>query len=184
MATTWALSRQIPLALLPFVVYSIFHVATYIRSNILPALQPPTAAPNAAQSGGRAKATGPVADAIGKFIKEYYDMSMTLVAVLEILLLGRLLGSAILFQKGSWILLAAYAVFLRARFAQSTFVQAAVANLSARGDAAFANKSADPRARSVWEQVKKGVVTVHDATDLNRYVNRGAVAGEGAKKAQ
>lgn len=29
MALVWLFSRQIPLALLPFTVYSVFHVATY-----------------------------------------------------------------------------------------------------------------------------------------------------------
>jgi len=185
MASVWAYSRQLPLALLPFVVYSVFHVATYIRSNILPAIQSPTT-PAAGQSSStpnaRPKATGPVADAIGNFIKEWYDTSMTIVAVLELALWFRLLGSAVLFTKGSWILLGLYSVFLRARFAQSSFVQNAIANLSARGDAAFANKTADPRARNAWEQAKGAAKSVHDATDLGKYTK--GTTGEGAKKAQ
>src|SRR5260221_2776762 len=101
MALIWSFSRQIPLALLPFVVYSVFHLATYIRGNVLPAIQPPTASPS--PGAARAKSTGPVADAIGRFIKEYYDSSMTLVAILEIALWFRIFGSALFFQKGTWI---------------------------------------------------------------------------------
>jgi hypothetical protein len=185
MALVWVFSKQTPLALLPFVVYSVFHVATYIRSNILPAIQSGPVAP-AGPSGStppaRAKATGPVADAIGNFIKEWYDTSMAVVAILELGLWFRLLGSAIIFQKGSWILLGVYSVFLRARFAQSSFVQNAIANLSARGDAAFANKSADPRARSAWEQAKGAAKAAHDATDLGKYTKGTGAAGP--KKAQ
>jgi hypothetical protein len=180
MAAIWSFSRQTPLALLPFAVYSVFHVATYIRSNVLPTFQPTTVTP---QPGARPKATGPVADGIQRFIKEYYDSSMTLVAMLELALWVRLLGSAVLFQRGSWLLLLAYSVFLRARFAQSSFVQGAVANLSARGDATFANKSADPRARMVWEQVKDVLRHVHNATDLNQYVGaKNAAAAQAGKK--
>jgi len=182
MALVWIFSRQIPLALLPFVVYSVFHVATYFRSNILPVFQPPTAAPNAAAGqSGRTKASGPIADGIGRFIKEYYDSSMTLVAALELALWFRLLGSALLFTKGSWVLLGVYSFFLRARIAQSSFVQGAMANLSARGDALFANKSANPQARQVWEQFKGAGKSLHDVTDVRRYAG-GAQAEP--KKAQ
>jgi len=183
MALFWSFSRQIPLALLPFVVYSIFHVATYFRSNILPVIQPPTAVPNAAAGGSaRTKATGPIADGIGRFIKEYYDSSMTLVAILELALWFRLLVPALLFTKGSWILLGAYSVFLRARLAQSTFAQGAVANLSARGDALFANKSANPQARQIWEQAKGFGKTIHDATDVRRYTGAKPQAAEPKKE--
>jgi hypothetical protein len=180
MAAVWSFSKQYPLALLPFVVYSIFHVATYVRSSVLPTIYPPTASPNVA--GAKTKPTGKVADAIGKFIKEYYDASMTLVAFLELFLWFRLLGSAILFAKGSWVLLVVYSAFLRTRFAQSNFVQGMVANLSARGDAQFANKSANPQMRQAWETLKGGLKTVHDATDLNKYLG-GAKPAE-ARKAQ
>lgn len=182
MALIWSFSRQIPLALLPFIVYSIFHVATYFRSNILPVIQPPTAVPNAAAGSGRTKATGPIADGIGRFIKEYYDSSMTLVAVLELALWFRLLVPALLFTKGSWILLGAYSIFLRSRIAQSSFVQGAVANLSARGDALFANKSANPQARQIWEQAKGAAKTLHDATDIRRYTGAKPQAAEPKKE--
>jgi hypothetical protein len=180
MASIWSFSRQTPLALLPFAVYSIFHVATYIRSNILPTIQPASVTPT---PGARPKATGPIADGIQRFIKEYYDSSMSLVAVLELTLWVRLLGSAVLFQRGSWLLLLAYSVFLRARFTQSSFVQGAVANLSARGDAMFANKSADPRARMVWEQTKDVIRHIHNATDINQYLGKkNAAAAQAGKK--
>ena len=94
---------------------------------------------------------------------------MTLVAGLEILLWGRILLSAIMFQRGSWILLVIYTVFLRARHAQSSFVQTAFANLGARGDAMMANQSADPRLRQGWESVKAALRSAHDATELNKY---------------
>jgi hypothetical protein len=181
MAAVWSFSKQYPLALLPFVVYSVFHVATYVRSSLLPTIYPPTAAPNAA--GPKSKPTGKVADAIGNFIKDYYEPCMTLVAFLELFLWFRLLGSAFLFAKGSWVLLVVYSAFLRTRVAQSKFVQGMVANLSARGDAQFANKSANPNLRQAWETLKASLQTVHKATDLNKYLGV-KQDSEGAKKAQ
>ncbi|KAF1968075.1 hypothetical protein BU23DRAFT_558776 [Bimuria novae-zelandiae CBS 107.79] len=172
MALIWLFSRQIPLAVLPFAVYSVFHVATYVRSNLLPTIQPP---PAGAQAG--AKAQSGMSDAIGKFVKEYYDGSMTLVAILEIALWFRVFGSALLFQKGSWILIVVYTVFFRARYAQSTFVQGAISQLTSRIDAQLANQSTPPVARQGWGTFKNVIKQAADATDIRKYVGGQQQAG-------
>lgn len=164
MALIWLFSRQIPLAILPFAVYSVFHVATYTRSNLLPTIQPQPAA-----AAGEKPKSSALADTIGNFVKNYYDSSMTLVAILEIALWFRLGGSALLFQKGSWILIAIYTVFLRARFHQSTFVQQAVNQLTARGDAIANRQDMPPVVRQGWDGLKNGIKQAADLTDINRY---------------
>jgi len=179
-SVVWLFSRQVPLAILPFTVYSVFHVLTYTRANLLPAISPPAATP--ASPSNKSKPVGGLSESIGKFVKEYYDGSMGLVALLEIALWFRVLFSAILFQKGSWILIVAYSAFFRARYAQSTFVQKAVANLSARADASLANQSTPPVVRNGWGSVKGVVKQIHDATDLTKYV--GGQQPAGVKKAQ
>lgn len=174
MALVWLFSPQYPLAMLPFGVYSIFHVATYTRTNLIPTLQPPQQIAAAAGASPSAKPTyknNDIADTIGKFVKEYYDASMGLVAILEILLWGRLLMSAIAFSKGSWILITLYTVFLRARFAQSSFVQAQFGQLEARIDSLVGSQSTPPAARQVWDGVKGGARQFHNATDISKYVN-------------
>lgn len=165
MALVWLFSRQTPLAILPFAVYSIFHVATYTRSNLLPTIQPP---PQTATPSQKPKQSA-IADSIGRFVKEYYDASMTLVAILEIALWFRLFGPALLFQKGAWILIAIYTVFLRARFHQSTFVQGAISQISARGDAVANRQDMPPAVRQGWEAAKGGIRKAAEATDINRY---------------
>ncbi|KAL8929270.1 MAG: hypothetical protein Q9208_001353 [Pyrenodesmia sp. 3 TL-2023] len=183
MALVWLFSYQIPLALLPFTVYSVFHVATYTRANLIPTIQPPQQTPaSGASPGGRATTkSSPLADTIGRFVKEYYDASMTLVASLEIFLWFRVLFSAIIFTKGSWILLAVYTVFIRARYSQSSFVQGAVGQGVARVDALVANQNTPPVARQGWETVKRLGRQATDATDLNRFAG---AQGPGMKKAQ
>ena len=184
MALVWLFSRQVPLALLPFAVYSIFHVATYTRANLIPTIQPPqaAAASQGASPGGRPPTkSSPMGDRIGKFVKEYYDASMTLVAGLEILLWFRILFSAILFTKGSWILLVIYTVFFRARYSQSSFVQGAISQATARGDALVANQSTPPVGRQTWQTLKGLARQAADATDINRYIGG---QQPGMKKAQ
>jgi hypothetical protein len=178
MALVWLFSRQIPLAVTPFAVYSVFHVATYVRSNLLPTIQ---SQPAAATAGAKPPASG-ASEAIGKFVKEYYDGSMTLVALLEIALWFRVVGSALLFQKGSWILLAVYTVFFRARVAQSSFVQEAIHSVTARIDAQLANQSTPPAARNAWGTFKGIIRQAGDATDIRKYV--GGQQQGAPKKAQ
>jgi len=178
MALIWLYSKQIPMAMLPFAVYSIFHVATYTRSNILPTLQPQPAA----ATPGAKPPTSALADNIGRFVKQYYDSSMTLVAVLEILLFFRLLFSALLFQRGSWVLIVIYTAFIRVRHSQSPFVQNAVTQMTARIDALLANQNTPPALRNIWEQAKGGIRAAADATDVNKMASR--QAGAPPKKAQ
>lgn len=185
MSLVWLFSRQIPLALLPFTVYSIFHVATYTRTNIIPTLSPPKAAPAGPSSPASPKPanTSPLGNAIGKFVKEYYDASMMLVAGLEIGLWFRLLLSAITFTKGSWILLGIYTVFLRARFHQSPFVQGAFSHGSARVDSHVQNANVPPAVRQGWESLKgagrKGVEMTHP----NKFMGSAGASPAPQKKA-
>jgi hypothetical protein len=183
MALVWLFSRQYPLAMLPFCIYSIFHVATYTRMHLIPTLQPPAPSATPSPSGKPAYKASPLADRIGRFVKEYYDSSMGLVAVLEIFLWFRIVLAAILFTSGSWILLIIYTAFLRARVAQSSFVQVQIRNLTARVDAVIANQSTPPAARQVWEGLKGAAVQFHEVTDLRRYAG-GAAQGGPPKKAQ
>lgn len=182
MALVWLYSRQIPLALLPFSVYSVFHVATYTRTYVLPTLQPSKDASGPASPGSSRPAgkQSPLAETIGKFVKQYYDGSMYLVASLELALLLRLILSSLTFSKGSWVLLLVYLAFFRARYSQSSFVQSAVAHTTARIDTAISHQSTPPPVRSAWDAIKGIVRQTYEATDVRRYI--GGVAGPSAGK--
>lgn len=174
MALIWLFSPQYPIAMLPYCVYSVFHIATYTRSTVIPTVVPPTQ--GAASPGGKPQYNShPLADAIGTFVKEYYDASMSVVSGLEIALWARLLLSAILFQRRSWILLAIYSTFLRARFGQSAHVQGSFARLEARIDNLVGAQGTPPAARQVWDGVKGGARQFYSATDLSKYANGAAV---------
>lgn len=168
MALVWLVVPQYPVALLPYCVYSVFHVSTYTRTNLLPVLQPPP--PTADGSPSQAKTSSPLADKIGNFVKTYYDASMSIVSSLELLIWFRVLLSALLFQRRSWILLALYTAFLRARYAQSSHVRGSVLRLAARVDSLVGAQGTPAAARQVWEGIKSGVAQFYDATDVARYV--------------
>jgi transmembrane protein 33 len=173
MALVWLFAPQYPLAMLPYSVYSVFHVATYTRANLIPTIQPPKqiSQPNASPNAKPQYAPNPIADKIGAFVKEYYDTSMSVVSGLEILLWIRLLLAAIFFQRRSWILIGIYTTFLRARFSQSTHVQGSFAQLEARVDSLVGAQGTPPAARQVWDGVKGGARQFHSATDVSKYLN-------------
>lgn len=178
MALVWLFSRQIPLAILPFAVYSIFHVLTYFRSTLLPAITPP---PREKTADGRPQ-QNPLAETLGRFVKEYYDSSMYLVAVLEGATWLRVLLSFMTMSRGAIFLFLAYTAFLRARYAQSIFMQKAVHEQTARVDAMVANQSTPPVARQAWGTVKSVATQAVEATDLSRFFEQ--ADGPRAKKAQ
>ncbi|KAF5863435.1 hypothetical protein ETB97_010066 [Aspergillus alliaceus] len=183
MAIVWLYSRQVPLALLPFSVYSIFHVATYSRAHLIPTLQPPAqgaAGPASPSSPGSAKpASSPLADTIGRFVKQYYDASMDLVAGLEMALLFRLAVGILTFSKGAIVLFFIYVAFFRARYTQSSFVQQAVRHFTARVDASVSHQSTPPAVRQGWETFKGVIRQAYENTDMSRLT-----AGAPGKKPQ
>ena len=105
---------------------------------------------------------------------------MMLVASLEIALWFRILSGAVLFQKGSWILLVVYSSFVRARYSQSSFVQGQVAAFGQRVDALMANQSCPPAVRQAWATIKGLAAQAVQATDMRRYM--GGVQAQGAGK--
>ncbi|KAI8662346.1 hypothetical protein LRP88_03568 [Fusarium phalaenopsidis] len=173
MALVWLFTPQYPLALLPYSIYSVFHVATYTRANLIPTLLAPKTEPQPEGSSPsrRPVVNSPLADQIGAFVKEYYDASMSIVSSLEILLWFRILLSAIFFQRRSWILIVLYTAFLRARYTQSSHVQNSFAQLSTRVDSLVASQGTPPAARQAWQTAKEAARQFHDATDVGKYVS-------------
>ncbi|KAI1760078.1 hypothetical protein GGR53DRAFT_511166 [Hypoxylon sp. FL1150] len=174
MALVWLFAPQYSLAMLPYGIYSIFHVATYTRNNVIPTIQP-SKPPAGASPGTKAQTASPIAEAIGSFVKQYYDMSMSVVSTLEILLWVRLFVSALFFQKWSWSLITIYTVFLRTRFAQSSHVQDSISTIESRVDSLVSAQGTPPAARKVWEAFKSVVRQFHEASDITKYSNGSAV---------
>jgi hypothetical protein len=167
MSLVWLFYSQYVLALAPYAVYSIFHVLTYTRGILLPTIQ----SPPAGTAAGQKPAPSGLSEGIARFVREYYDTSMSLVAGLELALWFRVSLSALFFARGSWVILVLYTVFLRARISQSTFVQGMIRQIGARGDQYANRQDVPPAVRQGWQTAKNILKQVHDQTDVNRYVS-------------
>jgi hypothetical protein len=157
MALSWLYSKPVFFALFPFAVYSTFHFLTYLRTNVIPTLTPaPAGAPQPA-----------IAETISKFVKKNYDSSMHLVANLELFLWARVFLYCLVFQN-SWILLAIYTVFLRARYAQSVFVRDALKGIELRGDALSVDARVPEGAKTGWSIAKTVVKRFGELSDVGK----------------
>jgi len=158
MAFCWLYSKPVFFALLPFAVYSTFHFLSYLRTNIIPTVTP--------------HAQPAFADGINRFVKKNYDTSMHLVANLELLLWARIFLGALILQN-SWILLALYTVFLRARCAQSVFVRDALSGMERRGDALALDARLPEGLKNAWGIAKTVVRQFGGLSDVAKVLGTG-----------
>jgi len=157
MALTWLYCKPVFFALFPFAVYSTFHFLTYLRTNLIPVFMP-------APAGGPPPA---IAETISKFVKKNYDSSMHLVANLELALWVRVFLYCLIF-KNSWILLAIYTVFLRARYSQSSFVRDALRGIEMRGDALILDAGVPDGVRTGWSVGKTVAKRFGELSDVGK----------------
>ncbi|KAK9324410.1 hypothetical protein V1517DRAFT_287285 [Lipomyces orientalis] len=139
-ALLWLISKPLLVTLPAFAIYSFFHVLTYTRTNIFPAIGYPS--------------NSPLATKIQNFVDNYNDKFTKAVANLELVLLVRIFLDALLWRKGSWISLAVYGSFMRLRFEQSAFTKLAVRNWEVRIDSLIAHPAVPAFAKNGWTQVK------------------------------
>jgi hypothetical protein len=142
-------------------VYSTFYFLSNLRTNRIPTITP--SAPGAAQPA--------IAETIARFVKNY-DASTYLVANHELFLWARVFLCS-LALRNSWVLLAAYTVFLRARYAQSVFVRDAMKGLELRGDALATDARVPEGARNAWTIAKSLVKRFGEVSDVGRMLGAG-----------
>ncbi|KAK9467153.1 hypothetical protein V1512DRAFT_262076 [Lipomyces arxii] len=139
-ALLWLVSKPLLVTLPSFAIYSLFHVLTYTRTNVLPSL---------GQSS-----TSSLSTKIQGFVDNYNDKFTRLVANFELVLLVRLLLDALMWRKGSWISFVVYASFMRFRFEQSVFTKQAVKNWEVRIDGLLAHPSVPGAVKNGWATAK------------------------------
>ncbi|KKA27080.1 hypothetical protein TD95_001149 [Thielaviopsis punctulata] len=172
MTIVWFLMPHFTLALLPYFIYSVFHVATYMRTNILSIVYPPTVAPAAAGSDAPTVQPNPAAERyvtmLKSFVNSHYDSSMAMVSRFEVALWIELAFYALFFCRWSWVMITVYTAFLRVRYSQSMHMQKLMATLTAQIDAKMAYQGTPPAVRQVWETAKAVAKQFYAATDLSK----------------
>ncbi|KIJ45740.1 hypothetical protein M422DRAFT_166656, partial [Sphaerobolus stellatus SS14] len=153
LAIYWWFSKPVPIAILPYTVFSLFHTLTFVRTTILPKVYPQPAA--AAGSQGP-----PPQSQIGKFIqtwvKSNYDSAMRITAIAEFVILFRVVLGALTLQN-SFLTPIVYAHFLRQRYYHSTFTKEALGKVKSLLDKYARHPSLPPVVGQVWGHVKNAI---------------------------
>ena len=154
-ALYWSYVKPIAITLIPFMTFSLFHLLTFTRATILPAMSSTRAADGSAQPGGGASKM------IQSWVKDNYDRAMRFVSYAELAIFARVLIGALLLRN-SLIAPLLFAHFLRLRFYMSTFTRAAFQHVRGELDS-LTQKPACPPA------VRKGYLMLTDL--VSRYAS-------------
>ncbi|SPO48409.1 related to POM33 - transmembrane nucleoporin involved in nuclear pore complex distribution [Moesziomyces antarcticus] len=148
LAVYWFMSKPIFITILPFVTFSLFHVLTFVRTTVLPAVfpsPPPAQGTAQGQQGQQSK----VAKMVQGWVKANYDPAMRFVAYAEVAIFARVLFGALLWRNSLMAPLF-YAHFLRLRFYMSSFTRAAFQHVGAVLDGYTQHQSCPPGVRKVY----------------------------------
>ncbi|KAK6463220.1 hypothetical protein DFJ63DRAFT_286355 [Scheffersomyces coipomensis] len=126
------------LTLLPFGIFALFHVLSYVKGYLLPVF-------GLEQSS--------ITKQVDSFIKNYNAKSVQLTAIIEIYGYAWLLIRMITFRKRSLSPVLAYTVFLKKRFETSNVTRNYFKTLEVHGDG-LVNKVNHPVVKQVWVQFK------------------------------
>jgi len=149
LAIFWWTSNPIAIALIPYLIFSLFHALTFARTTLMPQLLHPSPP---ATAGGPPQ-PHPLVKRLQVWVKSNYDTAMRAVAYTELIILIRVILGALTFQN-SLLTPVIYVHFMRQRYYQSQFTRDALAVTSARIDA-FINKPGNPPVLAqVWNQGK------------------------------
>ncbi|KAL4068334.1 hypothetical protein V8B97DRAFT_1974988 [Scleroderma yunnanense] len=148
LAFFWWSSKPVPVALVPYFIFSLFHALTFARTTLMPRFLPPGPP---ATAGGPPQ-PHPLAKRLQLWVKTNYDKAMRVVAYAELLIFMRVLFGALLF-KNSFVAPLVYAHFIRQRYFQSAFTRDAIATADARiGE--LVHRSGNPVVADVWGKAR------------------------------
>ncbi|KAF8971549.1 hypothetical protein BDZ97DRAFT_1787061 [Flammula alnicola] len=147
LAFFWWTSKPIAITLVPYMIFSLFHALTFIRTTLMTQFLPPTPAATA----GGAPQPHPLAKKLQVWVKANYDTAMKVVAYTELLILGRVLIGAITLQN-SLLAPLIFVHFLRQRYFQSAFTREAIAATTAYMEKLVRKPGNPPALVQVWDK--------------------------------
>ncbi|RKO87095.1 hypothetical protein BDK51DRAFT_19053 [Blyttiomyces helicus] len=151
----WVTSKPIFVTLIPFTTFSFFHTLNYTRTQLLPALFPPTS-----PSGHITTRLSPTLQSL---VQNYQVPALSRVAFAEVWIIFPILIFSILTGNASIFTPVLYAQFLRFRYFVSPVTQAAFASLAVQCDRLAANERTPALAKKVYEKIREWVVNFGNA---------------------
>lgn len=148
LAFLWFLSPMFTLALLPYAMFSTFHVLIYSKSVLLPEV--------VNLNADNSKLVG----FITTFVRNYNERCMYWVGSIELALEGLLALRALLFYPRSWIVFLAYSLFVKIRYENSKYMQATFAQWRVRLDGIMSSPSVPLVIKRAYGGAKSALIRV------------------------
>ncbi|TIA88508.1 hypothetical protein E3P99_02534 [Wallemia hederae] len=155
LAAFFFVSKPIPLTLIPYATFSLFHILSFVKNTVVPLIFPPPPQSNATSTDGStppsSSGAGPsIQKSIGSFVKANYARAMKLVSYSEMVVFVRLFLGALIFNNALSMPMF-YALFLRSRYVFSPYTRNAFAHVGSRIDGLLAPY---PQPYRIWMQAK------------------------------
>ncbi|CAO3654167.1 unnamed protein product [Mucor fragilis] len=129
-AVFFLFSRRVAVTLIPFFIYSVFHVLDFVDADLIPQLAPHQTK---------------IQSSIQSIVSKYYDTAMVLVAKIEVCgVMTRLVLGLFVFRS-SILSILVYAQFLRMRFFMSQHTRDFLTELGTKIDKALTPPTAHPK---------------------------------------
>jgi transmembrane protein 33 len=153
LALYWFISEPVAIALVPYFCFSAFHFLTYVRTAVIPAIDPTATSPESNSQGAR------ICKLSETWVKANYEKAMRLVAAIEVVAIGsRVLFGVLTFgyllPKTPITSLLVVVSFLRYRYFTSQFTRQQFTQLALKIDHAVADARVPPVIRQVWGTTK------------------------------
>lgn len=161
----WFITPVFTLSLIPYLLFSLFHVLRYLQNNLLPTVF------------GLTKENNNLVKLIDNFTQTYNEKGMYWVGTAEIFTLVVLLFRALLWYQSSWIILLTYSLFIKMRYENSKYTKAAFAQWRVRLDGIISHPSIPPVVKGAYNTIKTKLI------ELSRYqLTKPAPHGQQDKK--
>ena len=148
LAAMWLLTPIFSVSLVPYTLFSLFHVLKYLQNVLLPVVF------------GISKENNSTVAAVAKFTHTYNERCMYWVGTSEILIVVLLFLRALLWYPSSWIVLITDLLFLKLRYENSKYTKAAFSQCRVRLDGIISHPSIPPQVKSAYNVAKTKLIEI------------------------
>lgn len=148
MALIWSFTPKFTLSLIPYAMFSLFHVLIYLKSILLP------------EVFGLNASNSKVVSFIDKYVRDYNERCMYWVGSVELSILVCLLVRVLFWYPRSIILFLSYALFVKFRFENSKYMKSAFAQWRVRLDGIMSHPSIPIPLKQAYNQSKSLLIRI------------------------
>ncbi|KAL3231762.1 Pore membrane protein of 33 kDa [Nakaseomyces bracarensis] len=153
LALLWFFTPRFSMSLVPYLMFSVFHVLVYMKTTLLPQVFNQTL---------EQKSKAVVF--IDRFVLDYNERCMYWVSTTELIILVLLIIRALCFLTRSWIVLVFYILFIKIKYETSKYMKAAFSQWRVRMDGVISHPGVPPQVKAIYNQFKTQLINLSKVT--------------------